>query len=223
MVLCSLLPHGYEGQGPEHSSARLERYLQLCAKHNMFVACPTSPASLFHILRRQLSLEYRKPLIIMSPKSMLRHKMVTSSIKEFDKGTKFKPLIAEVDKSVKKVKRVLLCTGKVYYDLYAKREELKRKDVAIIRLEQLYPFPNDETVQELVKYPGAEIIWVQEEQRNMGAYFFVEHRMKRILKELGYGDINIGYVGRGTSASPAAGYMSQHVEELQRFLTEAFE
>lgn len=219
-----LLPHGYEGQGPEHSSARLERFLQLCAMDNMQVANCTTPASLFHILRRQLHRDFRKPLVIMSPKSLLRHKLAVSNLSEFDKGTSFEPVIGETDSNVKAkdVKRVYLCSGKVYYDLFEKRAELKKYDVALVRLEQLYPFPKEQLAKVLKQFPNADVAWVQEEHKNMGAYFFVEHRIEQTLESINHKCKRPIYIGRETSASPAVGYMKLHTQELQKLMTDAF-
>ncbi len=222
--LVMLLPHGYEGQGPEHSSARLERFLQLCARDNMQVANPSTPASLFHILRRQLHRNFRKPLVIMSPKSLLRHKLAVSDLSEFKDGTKFQLILPESDKSIdaKDVKRVILCSGKVYYDLYERRQELKRKDIAIIRLEQIYPFPKISIAEEIKKYPDAEIVWCQEEHENMGAYYFVDPRMEKVLSTMGHKYTRVRYIGRNRSASPAVGYMKLHIVELAKLLEDAF-
>jgi 2-oxoglutarate dehydrogenase E1 component len=222
--LVMLLPHGYEGQGPEHSSARLERFLQLCARDNIQVACPTTPASLFHILRRQLHRNFRKPLVIMSPKSLLRHKLAISDLSEFAEGTKFRLVLPETDASIKpgSVKRVIFCTGKVYYDLVEQRQKLDRKDTVILRLEQIYPFPKISIAEEVEKYPNAEIVWCQEEHENMGAFYFVEPRFERVLTAMGHAHKRVKYVGRNRSASPAAGYMKIHVVELSKLLEDAF-
>ena len=222
--LTLLLPHGYEGQGPEHSSARLERFLQLCAMDNMQIANCTTPASLFHILRRQMHRDFRKPLVIMSPKSLLRHKLAVSDLAAFDKGTTFEPVITETDTNVKAkdVKKVYLCSGKVYYDLFEKRAELKRYDIALIRLEQLYPFPKEQLAKVLKDYSNAEIYWVQEEHKNMGAYFFVEHRIEQTLASINHKCKRPTYIGRETSASPAVGYMKLHTLELQKLMSDAF-
>jgi 2-oxoglutarate dehydrogenase E1 component len=222
--LVMLLPHGYEGQGPEHSSARLERYLQLCASDNMQVVYPTTPSSLFHVIRRQMHRNFRKPLIVMSPKSMLRHKLVVSSLNEFSEGTKFELILPETDSSIdpKAVTRVILCSGKVYYDLFEHRQELNRKDVTIIRLEQLYPFPVLALENELKKYPNAEVIWCQEEHENMGAYYFVDPRIEKILLNISHKSKRARYVGRIRSASPAVGYAKLHLAEFAKLLEEAF-
>ena len=221
--LVMLLPHGYEGQGPEHSSARLERFLQLCAKDNIQVVNPTTPASLFHVLRRQMLCNFRKPLIVMSPKSLLRHKLAVSDLSEFADQQKFQPIIGEtavIDS--KKVKRVVLCSGKIYYDLFERRQELKAYDVALIRLEQIYPFAKEVLASELKKYPSAEIVWCQEEHRNMGAYHFVEPRINKVLGDINHQCKNLVYIGRDSSASPAVGYMKLHVVESAKLLQDVF-
>lgn len=222
--LVLLLPHGYEGQGPEHSSARLERFLQLCANDNMQVVNCTTPASIFHALRRQLHRDFRKPLIVMSPKSLLRHKMAVSDLKDFDKGQSFKPVISETEKLVgdAKVRKVILCTGKVYYDLVERRAVEKADDIAIVRLEQIYPFPAVELSKELNKYSNAQVVWCQEEHENMGAYFFVEPKIEQVLSVIKHKCKRALYVGRDKSASPAVGYMKLHVKELEKFMQEAF-
>ncbi len=222
--LVMLLPHGYEGQGPEHSSARPERFLQLCARDNMQVVNPTTPASLFHLLRRQMHRSFRKPLIVMSPKSLLRHKLAVSSLSEMADGTKFRLVLPEVDTTIdpKAVKRVILCSGKVYYDLFDRRQELARKDVVIIRLEQLYPFPKFSLADELKKYPNAEVVWCQEEHENMGGYYFVDPRIEKVLVAIGHKHKRAKYVGRMRSASPAVGYLKLHLVELAKLLEDAF-
>lgn len=222
--LVMLLPHGYEGQGPEHSSARLERFLQLGAKDNIQVVSCTTPASFFHVLRRQMLRNFRKPLIVMSPKSLLRHKLVISNLEEMAEGTSFKPVLPETDRLVAndKVKKVILCSGKVYYDLYEKRNELKINDIAIIRLEQLYPFPASPLAHELAKYKNAEVLWCQEEHENMGGYYHLYHRIDKVLKSIKHSCTQLKYVGRDRSASPAVGYMKLHTEELEKLLKEAF-
>ncbi len=220
--LVMLLPHGYDGQGPEHSSARLERYLQLCAEDNIQVCCPTTPAQLFHMLRRQIVRPYRKPLIVMSPKSMLRHKRVISTVDDFTKGG-FKPVIDEVDSSInpEKVNRLLFCTGKVYYDLLEAREEHGIDDVAIVRLEQLYPYPKQAIAEVLARYTHVKHrLWVQEEPRNQGAWWYIRAHMD---VELGHKDQHIEYAGRPACASPAVGYLQVHRQQLQEFLTHALE
>ena len=221
--LVMLLPHGFEGQGPEHSSARLERFLQLCARDNMQVVNCTTPASIYHALRRQMHRNFRKPLIVMSPKSLLRHKLAVSDLKDFSEGTSFQLVIAESKKLDNvKVKKVILCSGKVYYDLYEKREELKRDDIAIIRLEQLYPFPKKSLAIELAKYPNAQIVWCQEEHENMGAFYFVEPRLERVLKTIEHKCTRPSYIGRRRAPSPAVGYMKLHIAELAAIMEEVF-
>jgi 2-oxoglutarate dehydrogenase E1 component len=221
--LVLLLPHGYEGQGPEHSSARLERFLQLCSMDNMQVANPTTPASLFHLLRRQMHQPFRKPLVLMSPKSLLRHKLAVSELSEFGEDTKFSPVIAEVEKNIKYegVRTSVLCSGKIYYDLYEKRQQLGRDDIAIIRLEQLYPFPKTVLAEELRRYPKAQVVWCQEEHANMGAYSFIAPKLEELLLDLGIKG-GVKYVGRSDSASPAVGYMKLHTEEHEVIMKTIF-
>lgn len=220
--LVMLLPHGYEGQGPEHSSARLERCLQACADNNMRVCNITNPANFFHALRRQIHSKDRKPLVVMSPKSLLRHKLAVSNLSEFTSGS-FKPLIEETAKidATDKVRKVILCTGKVYYDLFEAREARKINDVALIRLEQLYPFPKAELSAELKKYKNAEITWSQEEPRNMGAWKFVEELIEETLVEIKHKNSRPKYAGRIASASPATGYGSYHTKEQKNLIDEA--
>lgn len=220
--LVMLLPHGFEGQGPEHSSARLERYLQACADNNLRVVNITNPANFFHALRRQIHSKDRKPLIVMSPKSLLRHKLATSTLAEFS-DLNFKPLIEETSKIAAndKVRKVVLCTGKVYYDLFEAREAKKINDVAIIRLEQLYPFPSDELKTELKKYKNAEVIWCQEEPKNMGAWKFVDDLIEESLTEIKHKFSRPRYVGRIACASPATGYGSYHAKEQKALIDEA--
>ena len=212
------LPHGYEGQGPEHSSARLERYLQLCAQHNMQVCYPSTPAQMFHMIRRQMLRPYRKPLIVMTPKSLLRHKLSTSSLKDLHSGH-FHNVIGEVDKlSNKNVKRVVFCTGKVYFDLLERRREQKIKDIAICRVEQLYPFPREEVVAELKRYSNAnEVVWCQEEPKNQGAWYQVMHHFRACIETKHI----LLYAGREHSASPAAGYLAVHREQQANLVNAA--
>jgi 2-oxoglutarate dehydrogenase E1 component len=209
--LVMLLPHGYEGQGPEHSSARLERFLQLCAEDNMQVCNVTTAANYFHMLRRQLHRNFRKPLILMSPKSLLRKKQVACDIEEFVDGTSFKRIIPETQGLVAddKMRKVVLCSGKVYYDVAEKREEDGIKDVAIIRVEQLYPFPKEEVLQQLGRYKNADFAWLQEEPKNMGAWLFIRAYLDEALAELGH-DKRVDYVGRISAASPATGFYKVH-------------
>jgi 2-oxoglutarate dehydrogenase E1 component len=219
--LMMLLPHGYEGQGPEHSSARLERYLQLCAEQNMQVVNCTTPANFFHVIRRQIHRKFRKPLIIMSPKSLLRHKMVISDLSEMTEGTSFKPIIGEIDTLDNNVKRVVLCSGRVFVDLYEKREKEGIKDVALIRVEQCYPFPKEELATELKKYKNAEIIWCQEEPKNMGAWHFIQNKIENCLISIGRNNTRPIYAGRPAAASPSAGYFKMHVVEQEKLVKQA--
>jgi 2-oxoglutarate dehydrogenase E1 component len=216
--LTLFLPHGYEGQGPEHSSARLERFLQLCAQHNMFVCAPTSPAQFFHMIRRQMHLPARKPLVVMTPKSLLRHRLSVSTLEDLSMG-QFRLVIRDTDTpDTNKVKRVVLCSGKVYYDLYEKRRDLKRDDIAIIRVEQLYPFPEAELKQELDRYPNAKrFIWCQEEPMNQGAWFPTQHHIWPLLPK----GQKLEYAGRPMSAAPAVGDPKLHAQQLQQFLEQA--
>lgn len=215
--LVCLLPHGYEGQGPEHSSARLERFLQSCAENNIQVANPTNPASIYHLLRRQIVRDFRKPLIVMTPKSLLRHKLATSKLSDFDKNTRFMPVLDDGKVDASKVKKIVLCTGKVYYDLLDKRDSDNKKDVAIIRLEQLYPFPKKELEKIFARYKGASrIVWAQEEPENMGAWNFVNYRIRELI-----GSKELEYVGRCEAASPACGYMSVHQEQQKGLVEKA--
>ncbi|MFK7161172.1 2-oxoglutarate dehydrogenase E1 component [Marinospirillum sp. MEB164] len=222
--LTMLLPHGYEGQGPEHSSARLERYLQLCAEHNIQVCTPTTPAQIFHLLRRQVLRPLRKPLVIMSPKSLLRHKDATSTLEDLAEGH-FQTVIGDqAQLDANKVKRVILCGGKVYYDLAAKREELGSEDTAIVRIEQLYPFPEEDLQAELAQYPHLEhAVWCQEEPQNQGAWYSSQHHMRHVLGRL-ENDLSgkLQFAGRPASAAPACGYASVHVEQQNKLVADAF-
>jgi 2-oxoglutarate dehydrogenase E1 component len=213
--LTLLLPHGYEGQGPEHSSARPERYLQLCAERNMAVCNITTPANYFHALRRQLKRNFRKPLVIMTPKSLLRHKLAVSPLHDFENGSIFRTVIGEIDQiaAPEKVKRVVLCTGKVYYDLLAERREKGVNDVALVRLEQLYPFPEKTLPTILAPYAKADVVWCQEEPENMGAWTFVDRRIEKVLIGLGGSAKRASYVGRVEAASPATGSAKTHAAE----------
>jgi len=216
--LTLFLPHGYEGQGPEHSSARPERFLQLCAQHNMFVCAPTSPAQFFHMIRRQMRFTARKPLVVMTPKSLLRHRMSVSTLDDLSKGI-FRLVIRDVETpETGKVKRIVMCSGKVYYDLLEKRRELKRDDIALIRVEQLYPFPETDLKQELDRYPNAKrFIWCQEEPMNQGAWFPSQHHMWPLLPK----GAKLEYAGRPMLAAPAVGDHKLHVQQLQEFLEQA--
>lgn len=220
--LCMLLPHGYEGQGPEHSSARLERYLQLCSEENMQVANVTTAANYFHILRRQLQRKFRKPLVMMTPKSLLRKKEVFSSLEEFGPGTTFKRIIPETGKLVAdaKIRKVIVCSGKVYYDIAEKRDAAGIKDIAIIRLEQFYPFPAVEMKAEFARYKNAEFAWAQEEPKNMGAWLFVRAFLEETLEGLGINK-RVGYVGRISAASPATGFYKIHNKEQDELVAKA--
>lgn len=211
--LTMLLPHGFEGQGPEHSSARLERFLQMCAEHNMQVCTPSTPAQIFHLLRRQAIRPLRKPLIVMSPKSLLRHKLAVSSLEELATG-QFMTVIPEVDKlTAKSVKRVIVCGGKVYYDLLEKRRELGMKDTAIVRVEQLYPFPDKKLIEALAPYQNAqEVFWCQEEPMNQGAWYNTRHNLERVMRQW-KPEIGIAYAGRPSSAAPACGSVYLHAKE----------
>jgi 2-oxoglutarate dehydrogenase E1 component len=230
--LVCLLPHGYEGQGPEHSSARLERYLQLCAEDNIQVANCTTPANYFHILRRQIHRNIRKPLVLMTPKSLLRHKRCVSSLSEMESASTFQRLIldeAEISPSSslkltsdEKIQRVILCSGKVYYDLFDEREKRATNDAYLLRIEQLYPFPAKGLISVLARFKNAEIVWCQEEPRNMGAWFFVEPYLEWVLTQVGGKAKRARYAGRPASASTAAGTMSKHLAQLKAFLDEAY-
>jgi 2-oxoglutarate dehydrogenase E1 component len=217
-----MLPHGYEGQGPEHSSARLERFMQLAADTNMQIVQPTTASQIFHVLRRQMVRNLRKPLVIMTPKSLLRNKDATSPLSEFVRGS-FQTVIAdsreEVNKKADKVKRVIVCSGKVYYDLVKKREEKGADDVAILRVEQLYPFPHKVFAAELKKYPNAtDIVWCQDEPQNQGAWFFVQHYIHENMLD----GQKLGYSGRAASASPAVGYSHLHQDQQKALVEGAF-
>jgi 2-oxoglutarate dehydrogenase E1 component len=214
-----MLPHGYEGQGPEHSSARVERFMQLAADTNMQIVQPTTASQIFHVLRRQMVRNLRKPLIIFTPKSLLRHKDATSPVSEFTKGG-FQTIIPE-SKDIKadKVKRVVVCSGKVYYDLSKKREDNGHEDTALLRLEQLYPFPHKVFAAELKKYPNAsEVLWCQDEPQNQGAWFFVQHYL---FENMATGQ-KLGYSGRAASASPAVGYSHLHQDQQKALVDGAF-
>lgn len=220
--LTMLLPHGFEGQGPEHSSARLERFLQLCAENNMQVCIPTTPAQVFHMLRRQALRPLKKPLIAMTPKSLLRHKQAVSTLDELAEGT-FNTVLGDVDNdNPELVKRILLCSGKVYYDLLERKQQSERDDVAIIRIEQLYPFPEAALLQELQKYDAQNIVWCQEEPMNQGAWYCSQHHMRTVVN-LYKQDLLLKFAGRPASASPAAGSMSLHVTQQEALIDEAFE
>ncbi len=216
--LVMLLPHGYEGQGPEHSSARLERFMQLCAQQNIQVCIPTTPAQMFHLLRRQVLRPFRKPLIIMTPKSLLRHRLAVSTMKDLTAGS-FQPIICEID-DVKpaEITKVVLCSGKVYYDLLQKRRDEQLSHIAIIRVEQLYPFPEELLSRELAQYPQARtVVWCQEEPQNQGAWFSSHHHIEACLSN----NQTLEYAGRSFAASPAVGSLSVHAEEQQALVMQA--
>ena len=232
--LVMLLPHGYEGQGPEHSSARLERFLQLCANDNLQVMNCTTPANYFHALRRQIHRDFRKPLVIMTPKSLLRNKFCVSTIDDFSKQTSFHRIMwdhALSDQSknfikLKKsseIKKVIICSGKVYFDLLNAREKLKRDDVVMFRIEQLYPFPAKSLVKELKPYAkNANFYWCQEEPKNMGAWFSVRDYIQWTLDTIEAKNNQISYIGRSPDASPATGYAKRHQIEQQEIINEVF-
>jgi len=221
--LVMLLPHGYEGQGPEHSSARLERYLQLFAEDNIQVANCSTPANFFHVLRRQMRRNFRKPLIVMSPKSLLRHKLCVSQMVDFGPGTNFHRVIGETGSitSNDKVRRVVLCSGKVYYDLLEARTEKGIDDVALIRVEQIAPFPNKSLTVEFAKYPNADVVWCQEEPKNMGAWTFVAPRIEDVLAGLDGKSSRPIYTGRVESASTATGFFKVHMREQNHLVATA--
>jgi len=230
--LVCLLPHGYEGQGPEHSSARLERYLQLCAEDNMQVAHCTTPANYFHVLRRQIKRNFRKPLVLMTPKSLLRHKRCISRLEEFGPDSTFHRILwddaqSEPNQAIKlvgddKIRRVVMCSGKVYYDLYEEREQRGIDDVYLMRVEQLYPFPTKAMAYEMARFPNADVIWCQEEPRNMGAWTFIQPYVEWVLNQVESKVRRPGYAGRAASAATATGLMSKHLAQLQALLDEAF-
>jgi len=221
--LVMLLPHGFEGQGPEHSSARLERYLQLCAEDNWQVCNITTPANYFHALRRQIRRDFRKPLVIMTPKSLLRHKQAVSTLEEFGPGTSFNRVLPETGNLVArtKVRRVVLCSGKVYYDLLAAREEMNISNVALIRMEQLYPFPSVSLSKELKKYPNADVVWCQEEPKNMGAWTYLDRRLEELLGNVDIKAERPVYAGRPEASSPATGSFGKHTKEQQGLVEDA--
>ncbi len=226
--LVMLLPHGYEGQGPEHSSARLERFLQLCAQNNMQVVNCTTPANFFHVLRRQvLARKYRKPLIVMTPKSLLRHKLAVSAKDDFLDDSYFKTVIDEpFIENKANIKKIILCSGKIYYDLLEARvqdQDVAHRDIALIRIEQLYPFPKEVLADILKQYPkDSQVIWTQEEPQNMGAWYFINHRIEDVLNKISLNAGKIVYKGRKKAASPAAGYLKMHIKEQAQIIEEIF-
>jgi 2-oxoglutarate dehydrogenase E1 component len=229
--LVCLLPHGYEGQGPEHSSARLERFLQLCAEDNWQVVNCTTPANYFHVLRRQLHRKFRKPLVIMTPKSLLRHKRVVSNLAELGPGTTFHRVLwddAQVDASPQRklnadpdIRKVVLCSGKVYYDLAEAREAAGIEDVYLLRVEQYYPFPARALMTELGRFPNGEVVWAQEEPKNMGAWSFMEPNLEWVLQHLALAAKRPTYVGRPASAATATGLASRHAQEQKTLIAQA--
>ncbi|NOR61997.1 MAG: 2-oxoglutarate dehydrogenase E1 component, partial [Rhodobacteraceae bacterium] len=228
--LVMLLPHGYEGQGPEHSSARPERFLQMCAEDNWTVANCTTPANYYHILRRQMHRSFRRPLVLFTPKSLLRHKGATSDIADFAEGSSFHRMLwddAQLGKSETKlladdkIRRVVLCSGKVYYDLLAERDARGLEDVYLMRVEQLYPFPNKSMVEELARFKGAEFIWCQEEPKNQGYWTHVEPNIEWVLNQIEAKNNRPIYAGRKAAASPATGHGASHKHQLEAFLNDA--
>jgi 2-oxoglutarate dehydrogenase E1 component len=221
--LVLLLPHGYEGQGPEHSSARLERYLQLCAGDNMQVCNITEPANYFHVLRRQMLRPFRKPLIIMTPKSLLRHKAAVSKIDDFLGESHFMRIRSDVvDVADKDVKRLVLCSGKVAFDLFDARDPKKDKNISIVRIEQLYPFPAEPLIVRLKRMTNLEeVVWCQEEPKNQGAWMFARHYIEECLEEAGIGPARPEYAGREPSASPATGLAKRHLEQQEALVAAA--
>nr|WP_314582728.1 2-oxoglutarate dehydrogenase E1 component [uncultured Pseudomonas sp.] len=220
--LTMLLPHGYEGQGPEHSSARLERYLQLCAEHNIQVCVPTTPAQIYHLLRRQVIRPLRKPLVVLTPKSLLRHKLAISTLEDLAEGS-FQTVIPEIDTlDAAKVTRLVMCSGKVYYDLLEKRRAEGREDIAIVRIEQLYPFPEDDLMEAIAPYTNlTHVVWCQEEPMNQGAWYSSQHHLRRSIGNHNR-NLVLEYAGRDASAAPACGYASMHAEQQEKLLQDAF-
>ena len=231
--LVMLLPHGYEGQGPEHSSGRLERFLQLCAKENLQVMNCTTPANYFHALRRQIHRDFRKPLIIMTPKSLLRNKLCVSNLDDFGKKNSFHRILWDHAtekkngfiklKKSKEIKKVILCSGKVYFDLLDAREKLKKNDIILLRIEQLYPFPIKSLVKEIKAYKeNAKFYWCQEEPKNMGAWFSVRDYIQWTLDYIRAKHNNISYIGRNTAATPATGYAKRHLSQQKEIIDKVF-
>ena len=214
-----LLPHGYEGQGAEHSSGRIERYLQLCADYNMQICVPSSAAQMFHLLRRQMLRPMRRPLIVFTPKSLLRSKDASSPLSDLTQG-KFQPVIGEVEHlDLARVRRIIACSGKVYYDLLSARRAKGTTDMAVIRIEQLYPFPHKEFAEQIALYPNAtEVVWCQEEPGNQGAWHRIQHYLLRHLRK----GMRLDYALRPSSAAPAAGYMAVHQEQQKAVIAAAF-
>lgn len=221
--LVMLVPHGLEGGGPEHSSARVERYLQLCAKQNLQIVNCTTPANYFHVLRRQLQRDFRKPLVVMTPKSLLRHRLAVSGLKELGPDTSFQPVLGEVDSLVADadIRRVILSSGRIFYGLLEERRRAQISDVALIRIEELYPFPRSLIEQELSRYPGAEVVWCQEEPRNMGAWTFADRRLEEILRSIDLRKPSARYVGREECPSPGSNIKSVHAAEQTELIATA--
>jgi 2-oxoglutarate dehydrogenase E1 component len=230
--LVMLLPHGYEGQGPEHSSARIERFLQQCAEDNMQVVNCTTPANYYHALRRQIHRNFRKPLIVFTPKSLLRHKKAVSALSEMSEGASFHRVLWDdaqngnglssiALKPDDQVRRVVMCSGKVYFDLLDEREKRGLDDIYLLRLEQFYPWPMKSVSHELSRFPNADLVWCQEEPKNMGGWSFVDPWLELTLEKLPLKAKRARYAGRPASASTAAGQMSKHLKELEAFLQDA--
>ena len=228
--LVMLLPHGYEGQGPEHSSARLERFLQMCGQDNWIVANCTTPANYFHILRRQLHRDYRKPLVLMTPKSLLRHKMAVSETEDFTTGSSFHRVLwddaqkgnSDTELAADdKIKRVVMCSGKVYFDLLEERDERGITDVYLMRVEQFYPFPAQSMVKELKRFPNADYVWCQEEPKNQGGWSFMEPNIEWVLTRIKAKNSRPSYVGRSAAASPATGLASAHKSQQAALVNDA--
>mgnify|MGYP005642641143 FL=1 len=216
-----LLPHGYEGQGPEHSSARLERFLQLCAFKNIQVCVPSTPSQIFHLLRQQAKRNLRKPLVIFSPKSLLRNPDAVSTLEDLTSGS-YELVINDFDDKESEIKKVVMCSGKLYYDLKTKQRELEDKTTALIRIEQLYPFPYDELEDAIKKYPNvSEFIWAQEEPANQGAWFSHRHRIQRVLDRLKKNFV-IDLKSRPAAAAPAVGLNKLHVKQQQELVNQVF-
>jgi 2-oxoglutarate dehydrogenase E1 component len=218
-----LLPHGYEGQGPEHSSARLERFLQLCAEDNMQVAYCTTPANYFHILRRQMLRDFRKPLVMMTPKSLLRHKLAVSKAADFTGDSHFRRIVSDLNAPADRdVRRLVLCSGKIAYELMEARDQAQLRDVSVVRIEQLYPFPSEPLVARFKRMPNLqEVVWAQEEPKNGGAWFFAEPLIEQCLGEAGHAGQRPIYAGRSASASPATGLAKRHASEQSALIARA--
>jgi 2-oxoglutarate dehydrogenase E1 component len=223
--LVMLLPHGYEGQGPEHSSGRVERFLQMCAEDNWQVLNCTTPANYFHALRRQMHRDFRKPLIVMTPKSLLRHKLAVSPKEMFTGASAFHRFLWDDDwnrlAKPKNIRRIVLCSGKVYYDLYEERKARGLDDVMLLRVEQLYPFPAKVLGKEIAQYPNAEIVWCQEEPRNMGGWSFADPLIEDMLGAIGHKCKRARYIGRASAAAPATGLLKNHKAEQAQLVDEA--